>query len=155
MMDCMHVCREPGPLLAARLAGELRNRPWMELRDPVEWGDVEVNWDRQQAAIETEFLAGRLAAAEYERLRDACAREVSEVALYFRVRSLPQFLAWARLAHRCLRQTAPPRIAGSFLVVFDTTAAEDFCRIAYFYRAPQQFRALALALLDALERIPL
>jgi hypothetical protein len=54
-----------------------------------------------------------------------------------------------------LRQTAPTRIAESFLVVFDTTAAEDFCRITYFYRSPRQFRALALALLDALERIPL
>ena len=25
---------EPGPLLSARVLNELRNRPWMELRDP-------------------------------------------------------------------------------------------------------------------------
>jgi hypothetical protein len=142
---------EPGPLLSARVLNELRNRPWMELRDPVQWGDFEVNWDLQQAGIETEFLAGRLDPPEYERLKIACSREISEFQMYFRVLSLPPFLAWARVAHRRLQQAVPSRIAESFLVVFDTTCAEDACRITYFYRNPRQFRAL----LHGLEKIPL
>jgi hypothetical protein len=121
----------------------------------VQWGDFEVNWDLQQAGIETEFLAGRLGKSEYERLKFACSREISEFQMYFRIRSLPPFLAWARVAHRSLQQTVPIRIAESFLVVFDTTCAEDACRITYFYRTPQQFRALLLALLHGLEEIPL
>jgi hypothetical protein len=123
---------EPGPLLSARVLNELSNRPWMELRDPVQWGDFEVNWDLQQAGIETEFLAGRLGKSEYERLKSACSREISEFQVYFKVRALPPFLGWARAAHRRLQQAVPARIAESFLVVFDTTAAEDFCRITYF-----------------------
>ena len=123
----MPILVEPGPLLSERLLNELRNRPWMELRDSVQWGDFEVNWDLQQAGIETEFLAGRLGKSEYERLKFACSREISEFQMYFRIRSLPPFLAWARVAHRSLQQTVPIRIAESFLVVFDTTCADDAC----------------------------
>ena len=65
----MPILVEPEPMLSARLLSELRNRPWMELRDPVQCGDFEVNWDRQQAGIEIEFLAGRLGECEYERLK--------------------------------------------------------------------------------------
>ena len=107
------------------------------------------------AGIETEFLAGRLGKSEYERLKFACSREISEFQMYFRIRSLPPFLAWMRLAHRHLQQTVPAHVAESFLAVFDTTGVKDAFRVTYFYRSPRQFRAVLMALLRGLEKIPL
>jgi hypothetical protein len=41
------------------------------------------------------------------------------------------------------------------LAVFDTTGVKDAFRVTYFYRSPRQFRAVLMALLRGLEKIPL
>ena len=141
-------------VLSCRLVHELRNRPWLQLEDPVVWGDAAADWDLQEAGLETEYLAGRLGMEEYGRLKAAVALGGSFLAMHFQVHSFAQFLAWARASHQRLQQLVPQEVCTSLEVVFDTLSAEDACKITYYCRNPQHFRALLLALLRGLERIP-